>query len=151
MQDIIKNATNAKLNGQRLLTVSEERICSALDLGKLFYHSKPFDQSYSYIDDDQTTNLIREIKWLKQDQLPLNLMEKDNVPVEYICPITQEIMLEPVTCTDGFTYEKRAITEWFLSGKYTSPMTNAVLENTDYSINNDLRNEIHKFLYEDNQ
>lgn len=26
---------------------------------------------------------------------------------------------------DGFTYERAAINEWFLCGKYTSPMTNA--------------------------
>lgn len=104
---------------------------------------------FIFLDDEQTANLTREIKWLKQDQLPLNLVGKEDVPIDYLCPITQEIMLEPVTCSDGFTYEKRAITEWFLSGKYTSPMTNATLVNTDYVVNNDLRNEIHRFLYED--
>lgn len=101
------------------------------------------------LDDDQSEKLTREIKWLKQDQLPLSLIGKDDIPPEYLCPITQEVMLEPVVCSDGFTYEKRAITEWFLSGKYTSPMTNETLTNTEYKINNELRYEIHKFLYED--
>lgn len=58
-------------------------------------------------------------------------------------------MREPVTCSDGFTYEKRAIGEWFMSGKYTSPMTNETLINTDYKYNQELRNEIHHFLYND--
>lgn len=154
LEDIIKNATNANLDGQRLLTISEERICSALDLGKYFnfYFQRNLTNQIKktkIIDDEQTAKLIKEIKWLKQDQLPLHLITRDDIPIEYICPITQEIMLEPVTCSDGFTYEKRAITEWFLSGKYTSPMTNVVLENTDYVVNNDLRNEIHQFIYDD--
>lgn len=101
------------------------------------------------IDDNQAAKLTREIRWLKQDQLPISLIGKDDIPSEFLCPITHEIMLEPVICSDGFTYEKRAITEWFLSGKYTSPMTNETLVNTEYKLNNDLRNEIHSFLYED--
>lgn len=80
----------------------------------------------------------------------MNLTPKE-IPIEFLCPITHEIMLEPVICSDGFTYEKRAITEWFLAGKFTSPMTNAILVDTEYQINNDLRNEIHKFLYEDQE
>lgn len=34
LDDIVKNAMNANLDGQRLLTVPEDRICSALDLSK---------------------------------------------------------------------------------------------------------------------
>lgn len=58
-------------------------------------------------------------------------------------------MREPVTCSDGFTYERNAIAEWFMSGKCTSPMTNETLINTDYKHNHAMRNKIHNFLYED--
>lgn len=34
MEDIIKNAQNTLLDGKKLLTLSEETICSGLDLGK---------------------------------------------------------------------------------------------------------------------
>ena len=42
------------------------------------------------------------------------------IPNQYICPITLEIMREPTICTDGFTYEKEAILA--LTNKI-SPMT----------------------------
>lgn len=71
-----------------------------------------------------------------------------NIPHEFLCPITHEIMREPVTCSDGFTYERNAIAEWFMSGKYSSPMTNENLKSTDYSINLVLRDAIRTFLEE---
>jgi len=39
------------------------------------------------------------------------------------CPITKEIMLDPVLAEDGQTYERSFIEEWFRK-KQTSPMTN---------------------------
>jgi hypothetical protein len=32
-----------------------------------------------------------------------------NIPEEYLCPITLEIMNDPVICNDGYTYERSAI------------------------------------------
>ena len=46
---------------------------------------------------------------------------------ECVCPITAEIMTDPVCTSDGFTYERTAITKW-LRTKDTSPSTGAVLE-----------------------
>lgn len=62
---------------------------------------------------------------LKSLLLNLQLHEKD-VPMEWICPITSEILSDPVICEDGFTYERSAITTWFSRDKRTSPMTNMV-------------------------
>ena len=45
----------------------------------------------------------------------------------YVCPITADIMTDPVCTSDGFTYERRAIVEW-LRTKNTSPSTGAKLE-----------------------
>eukprot|EP00727_Mastigamoeba_balamuthi_P010424 m51a1_g6003 hypothetical protein (630) ;mRNA; r:26270-32033 len=44
-------------------------------------------------------------------------------PNEYVCPITMELMGDPVVAPDGFTYEREAITHWLVHGKKTSPMT----------------------------
>ena len=49
------------------------------------------------------------------------------VPDDYICPITSDIMTDPVATMDGFTYERAAITEW-LRTKDTSPKTGSKLE-----------------------
>ena len=43
-------------------------------------------------------------------------------PEEFICPITQVIMVDPVLASDGRTYERSAITEW-LRTHSTSPIT----------------------------
>ena len=46
-----------------------------------------------------------------------------------ICPITQEVMEDPVVCADGHSYERSAIEKW-LQTSNTSPLTGAVLEST---------------------
>ena len=40
------------------------------------------------------------------------------------CPITQEVMNDPVICADGHSYERAAIEEWFRTKHKTSPLTN---------------------------
>ena len=34
------------------------------------------------------------------------------VPDDYVCPISAAVMIDPVSTLDGFTYERKAITEW---------------------------------------
>ena len=43
-------------------------------------------------------------------------------PTEFQCPITRDLMDDPVVLTDGFSYERAAIVEWMKS-KTISPMT----------------------------
>ena len=45
-----------------------------------------------------------------------------NTPEYYLCPITQNIMNNPVITDDGYTYEESAIKQWILQ-KGISPMT----------------------------
>ena len=49
------------------------------------------------------------------------------IPKDYLCPMTQKIMLEPVTLSDGQTYERDAIEKW-LATHDTHPLTGAKLE-----------------------
>ena len=44
----------------------------------------------------------------------------------FICPITQEVMMDPTTCMDGHTYERKAIEQW-LAQHDTSPLTGCKL------------------------
>ena len=50
------------------------------------------------------------------------------------CPITQQIMKNPVIGSDGNTYEREAITQW-LSQKNTSPLTNEVMFASSLKVN----------------
>ena len=68
-----------------------------------------------------------------------------------ICPITQEVMREPVIDSEGNTYEKSAILEW-LKTSNKSPVTRNVISASQlvpnralidsYSTNNNLLNDV---------
>jgi len=68
------------------------------------------------------------------------------VPEDLACPITHELMKNPVVTADGHTYEKEAIESWFRSGKKTSPYTNVKLDNTSLIPNHLVKKLIVAFL-----
>ena len=78
---------------------------------------------------------------------PSAASEAAEVPDDFICPITSEIMTDPVTTLDGFTYEREAITEW-LRTKDTEPTTGATLESKKLIPNHSLRSIIRRFTEE---
>lgn len=104
-----------------------------------------------FLDEETAEKLSFEIRWLRGEHLQKHIQANvsNNVPLDFLCPITQEIMLDPVVCSDGFTYERRAITEWLLTGKKTSPMTNNELLDVDFKTNTEIRSKIQKYLYND--
>lgn len=53
--------------------------------------------------------------------------DEKNTIEAFICPITMEKFKEPVIATDGHTYEKKAILQWFLHHD-TSPKTGKHLD-----------------------
>lgn len=57
------------------------------------------------------------------------MISQSQVPAEFLCPITTELMEDPVICADGRSYERSAITRW-LETSQRSPMTGAALEST---------------------
>ena len=57
----------------------------------------------------------------------------------FSCPISLEVMREPVVLEDGFTYEKASIEGWFAAGHSTSPMTNVELASLETFPNHVLR------------
>jgi len=59
----------------------------------------------------------------------------------FICPITRDLMSDPVICSDGHTYERHAIEEWLRSNS-RSPKTNQRLHSRDLIPNHALRGTI---------
>ena len=54
----------------------------------------------------------------------------DDVAEEYVCPITAELPIDPVTAEDGRFYERHAIEEWFSRQprpQVKSPVTNELM------------------------
>ena len=66
-------------------------------------------------------------------------------PREFICPISQEVMEDPVFCSDGHSYERAEIEKWLAMGNRTSPMTNERLESTALIRNFTLASQISSF------
>ncbi|CAL5045640.1 unnamed protein product [Urochloa decumbens] len=62
-------------------------------------------------------------------------------PSHFICPILQEVMIDPHVASDGYTYDRKAIELW-LSTNDTSPMTNLRLPNKFLIPNHSLRSAI---------
>ena len=62
---------------------------------------------------------------------PKKMRESINdIAKEFICPITQELPVDPVIAKDGKIYERDAILEWFRKkdGDATSPSTGKVID-----------------------
>lgn len=61
-----------------------------------------------------------------------------HAPIQYLCPILQEVMEDPQIAADGYTYEHRAIKLWF--DRYSvSPMTKQRLQHKLVTPNHTLR------------
>ena len=68
-----------------------------------------------------------------------------DLSIELVCPITGEIMADPVVCADGHSYERQAI-EYWLAKNDTSPRTNLRLRSKRLMPNHQLRAVCHHFL-----
>ncbi|GMN39569.1 hypothetical protein TIFTF001_008798 [Ficus carica] len=64
-----------------------------------------------------------------------------DVPPFFLCPISLEIMKDPVTVSSGITYDRESIEKWLFSGKKeTCPVTKQVLSSDwDLTPNHTLR------------
>jgi hypothetical protein len=58
------------------------------------------------------------------------------------CPLTMEVMRDPVFTADGQTYERTEIEKWFALGNRTSPLTGEALPSTSLLPNIALRQVI---------
>jgi len=70
--------------------------------------------------------------------------EEEPPPADFICPITTEVMSDPVMATDGHSYERKQIERW-LATKSTSPMTGEALEHSILTPNHALRGRIREW------
>uniref|UniRef100_A0A182PHG7 U-box domain-containing protein n=1 Tax=Anopheles epiroticus TaxID=199890 RepID=A0A182PHG7_9DIPT len=73
-------------------------------------------------------------------------MKTSEIPLEFTCPITHELMKDPVYAEDGFTYERSAIREWFSREKTISPMTNLELSTDELVENGKLKQQIEDYM-----
>ncbi|KAK1429283.1 hypothetical protein QVD17_11489 [Tagetes erecta] len=62
------------------------------------------------------------------------------IPTFYVCPISLELMKDPVTLSTGITYDRESIEKWLYTKKNnTCPVTKQVLSNIQLTPNHTLR------------
>jgi U-box domain/Armadillo/beta-catenin-like repeat len=72
------------------------------------------------------------------------------VPQDFRCPISLELMNDPVVVFSGQTYDRESISHWFGSGHATCPKTGQVLSNLELIPNKSLKNLIARWCRENN-
>jgi len=99
---------------------------------KIEYEKK---EKSSVLDSDQ--------RKYKESLKELNKLGK-SIPEEFVCPLTGEILFDPVMTNDGNTYERLAIETWF-ENHDTSPLTSLKLSSKAVIPNNTLTKLIKDF------
>nr|XP_061796041.1 WD repeat, SAM and U-box domain-containing protein 1 isoform X2 [Nerophis lumbriciformis] len=105
------------IDGTELLALTKETLLSELHIESVGQRSK----------------VLRKVEELK------NASVCSGVPDEFLCPITRELMREPVLAADGYSYEREAITMWINTKNRSSPMTNLPLLTTLLTPNHTLK------------
>ncbi|XVE56278.1 hypothetical protein DITRI_Ditri03aG0225800 [Diplodiscus trichospermus] len=72
------------------------------------------------------------------------------IPHEFLCPITLEIMTDPVIVASGQTYERASIEKWFDSNHRTCPKTRQTLAHLSLAPNYALKNLITQWCEKNN-
>lgn len=85
---------------------------------------------------------VKESKLAVEQEGEMSDDSVSGIPNGFECPITSEIMKDPVTAADGHSYENRAIKDWFERGNKLSPVTGEPLPNLDLKPNHNLRKAI---------
>ncbi|XP_010279125.1 PREDICTED: U-box domain-containing protein 21-like [Nelumbo nucifera] len=77
-----------------------------------------------------------------------NLDMEVTIPTHFRCPISLELMKDPVTLSTGITYDRESIETWIESGNQTCPVTNQVLRSLDQIPNHAIRKMIQDWCVE---
>ncbi|KAF7667905.1 hypothetical protein LDENG_00041490 [Lucifuga dentata] len=105
------------IDGTELLSLTKETLASELNIESVGLRSK----------------VLRKLEELKGASVCAG------IPDEFLCPITRELMKEPVMAADGYSYEKEAIEKWINTKNRSSPMTNLPLLTTLLTPNHTLK------------
>lgn len=109
-----------------------DRCVKALEKG-LAFQEEPLEGDHDFLSTPSTPQSINfATKEVVAPSAPLP---------SFICPITKQVMKDPVQIASGQTYERAAILQWFKDGKTTCPLGEK-LKNTKVKSNYALRQSI---------
>ncbi|XP_066521073.1 WD repeat, SAM and U-box domain-containing protein 1 [Hoplias malabaricus] len=117
LESLIDTFKANNIDGAELLSLSKDSLSSDLHIESLGLRSK----------------VLKKIEELRIAPL------SNGIPDEFLCPITHEIMKDPVIAADGYSYEREAIESWINTKSRSSPMTNLPLQTTLLTPNRTLK------------
>ncbi|XP_040213837.1 WD repeat, SAM and U-box domain-containing protein 1 isoform X2 [Rana temporaria] len=125
LAEVEQQFSSNNIDGKELLDLTKDTLLNDLKIESLGLRNK----------------IMRKIEELRSKMKA----SSSNIPEEFICPITWEIMKDPVIVSDGYSYERNAIESW-ISTRRTSPMTNLPLENLLLTPNRTLKMALNRWL-----
>lgn len=100
----------------------------------------------------QTLSALKELKLKKRQQKKKRSLSSQldaiDVPDEFRCPISRELMRDPVVLSTGQTYDRPFIQKWLKEGQRTCPQTQQVLSHTVLTPNHLVRELIAQWCNE---
>ncbi|KAL4312233.1 hypothetical protein GQ457_01G025490 [Hibiscus cannabinus] len=94
----------------------------------------------------EVTNIFKEPVKPKMLEKSQSLV----IPHEFLCPITLEVMRDPVIIASGQTFERESIQKWFDSNNRTCPKTRETLAHLSLAPNHALKNLITQWSEKNN-
>ncbi|XP_004489855.1 U-box domain-containing protein 19 [Cicer arietinum] len=83
----------------------------------------------------------KKIDTRRENEMILSCVNSD----DFLCPITLELMSDPVTIETGHTYDRSSILKWFRSGNAICPKTGKSLDSIELVPNLVLKRLIHQY------
>lgn len=75
-------------------------------------------------------------------------VEEITIPTNFRCPVSLDLMKDPVTLSTGITYDRFSIEKWIEAGNKTCPVTNQKLSTFEITPNHTIRKMIQSWCVE---
>lgn len=122
-----------RIDGNELLHLTHDSLIKYLSVSSLGHRNK----------------ILRATQSLVHPQHFTAFTDDSHTLPELLCPITHDVMREPVVAADGYSYEKNAIMTWIEAGNVSSPMTSEPLSDLKVIPNRTLALLIKSFAVHD--
>ncbi|XP_009079232.1 PREDICTED: WD repeat, SAM and U-box domain-containing protein 1, partial [Acanthisitta chloris] len=126
LADMVELFKKNNIDGKMLLNLTKDSLAHELKIESLGLRSK----------------VLQKIEELRMTRTSASAA----VPDEFLCPITRELMKDPVIAADGYSYEREAMEKWISSQRRSSPMTNLPLHSLMLTPNRMLKMAIERWL-----
>lgn len=93
------------------------------------YHNNKKNGLFTNLRTGENAYFIDNFQVTKSQYDACQKMKKIKIPENFLCPISYEIMLDPVVTSSGSTYDRKNIVKW-LANKRTDPMTRDEISTT---------------------